>query len=357
MLGGVIVCCKRLQTLRDGNEARIVQRSTRRQSTLADVAQIAGVSTASVSRALSRPEAVSDELKAKISVAARTAGYVPNSAARALVRRRSGLIGIVTGTLDAPGTALALSAFQSQLASAGWGLLWCHGGNDRRTLEAVQSLVSRDVEAIVLLGMAIPTELQGVRGIQRLPCISIDRTQAAGVAVHAGVDLAGSARLIAEYLRQLGHRRVAVVAEPDSIIGALLVEGLTAQLAAPLEILTLGEGSVADGVLQWSVLADPPTAAICSSDTVALAVIDACARHQIDVPGKMSVIGFGDSALARCTTPAMTSVRVPAHRAGIAAAEYLLALLEGGAPIADVLPVKIAVRASTGPARTGLAKA
>jgi LacI family transcriptional regulator len=311
------------------------------------------VSTASASRALSRPEAVSDELKAKISGAAKAVGYIPNSAARALVRRRSGLIGIVTGALDAPVTALALNAFQSQLASAGWGLLWSNGGNDRRTLEAVQSLVSRDVEAIVLLGIAIPAELEGVRGIRRLPCVSVDRAGAAGVTAHVGVDLAGSARLIAEYLGQLGHRRLAVVAEPDSIIGALLVEGLTAQLATPLEVLTLGASSVAEGVLQWSALADPPTAAICSSDMVALAVIDACARHRIDVPGKMSVIGFGDSALARFTTPAMTSVRVPAHRAGIAAAEYLLAHLAGGAPIADVLPVKIAVRASTGPRGSG----
>jgi LacI family transcriptional regulator len=187
-----------------------------------------------------------------------------------------------------------------------------------------------------------------VRGIARVRCVSVDRTDTAGVAAHTGVDLFGAGRLIVEYLGQLGHRRLAIVAESDSIIGTILTKGL-AQLGTPAAILTMGEGSLADGVLQWFALADPPTAAICSSDAIALAVIHACACHEIDVPGRMSVVGFGDSALARCVTPTLTSVRVPARAAGIAAAEYLLAHFEDHAPVANPLPVKLAVRASTGP--------
>jgi len=326
--------------------------SHRGQVTLADVARAAGVSTATASRALRRPETVSDQLRASVSVAAQTLGYIPNSAARALVQRRSGLIGIVAGTLDTPGMAPALIAVESRLTGAGWALLSCSGGSDRMTLDAVRSLIAHDAEAIVFLGVAIPAELEMVRGIGRLRCVSVDRADTAGVTVHAGVDLFGAGRLVAEYLRQLGHRRLAIVVESDSIIGTILTEGL-AQLGTQPAVLTVGEGSLADGVLQWFAWADPPTAAICSSDAIALAVIHACASHQIHVPGRLSVVGFGDSALARCVTPTLTSVRVPAQGAGIAAAEYLLAHFEDHAPVANPLPVKLAVRASTGPRPKG----
>jgi DNA-binding LacI/PurR family transcriptional regulator len=217
----------------------------------------------------------------------------------------------------------------------------------------VRSLIAHDAEAIVFLGVAIPAELESVRGIGRLRCVSVDRADTAGVTAHTGVDLFGAGRLIAEYLGQLGHRRLAIVAESDSIIGTILTEGLLAQLDTPPAILTVGEGSMADGILQWFALADPPTAAICSSDAIALAVIHACACHEIHVPDRMSIVGFGDSALARCVTPTLTSVRVPAQGAGIAAAEYLLAHFEDHAPVANPLPVKLAVRASTGPRPKG----
>jgi LacI family transcriptional regulator len=101
--------------------------------------------------------------------------------------------------------------------------------------------------------------------------------------------------------------------------------------------------------LKWFTLPNSPTAVICSSDAIALAVMHACACHGIEVPGRLSVVGFGDSPLARCVTPMLTSVRIPARGAGIAAAEYLLARLEGRVAIHAELPVKLAVRASTGP--------
>ena len=92
-----------------------------------------------------------------------------------------------------------------------------------------------------------------------------------------------------------------------------------------------------------------PTAAICGSDAIALAVMHACARHGIEVPRRMSIVGFGDTPLARCVSPMLTSVRIAARGAGVAAAEYLLARLAGRASDITELPIKLVVRASTGP--------
>jgi DNA-binding LacI/PurR family transcriptional regulator len=182
----------------------------------------------------------------------------------------------------------------------------------------------------------------------------VDRTDNAGFAVNAGLDLRLAGRLVADYLLQLGHRRMAVVTESYSTVGTLLVDALRGDDTSAgyaSERLDLSEGPIAEGILSWFAQPNAPTAAICSSDAIAFSVMHACARHGIDVPGSLSVIGFGDSRLARCVSPMLTSVRIPARGAGVAAAEYLLAHFAGRVPEQVALPIKLAVRATTGPPR------
>jgi LacI family transcriptional regulator len=322
------------------------------QATLTDLARAAAVSTASASRALTRPEAVSDELRIRVSEAANTLGYVPNSAARALACRRSGSVGVVTGNLDDPGMTPALVALEARLTDAGWDLLLGSGGEDGTPLAGARTLVSRGVCALVFLGVGLPPELREVRGIRRLPCVSVDRTDRTGFTASAGLDLGRAGKLIADYLGQLGHRCMAVVAEPRSVISTLVVEALGADHAlrgSPPEVMHLGDEPIAEGILRWLALPNSPTAAICVSDASALAVMHACACHGVDVPGRLSVVGFGDSPLARCVSPTLTSVRIPARAAGIAAAEYLLARFADRVPDLAEWPVKLAIRGSTGP--------
>jgi LacI family transcriptional regulator len=208
------------------------------------------------------------------------------------------------------------------------------------------------VEALVFVGVGIPADLGGVPGIAHLPCVSLDRTDDTGLIANAGLDLARAGKVVADYLLQLGHRHFGVVAESDSVIGALLRDallGASASSGSTRELLNMDDGPVAEGILKWFELPNAPTAAICSSDAVALAVMHACASRGIEVPGRLSVTGFGDTPSARWVSPMLTSVRVPARGAGLAAAEYLLARLEGRVPARAELPVKLAVRGSTGP--------
>jgi len=324
------------------------------RATLADVARAAAVSTASASRALTRPEAVSDGLRLKVFEAAAALGYIPNSAARALVRRRSRLIGVLTGNLERPGMAAALAALEERFSETGWAVLLASGSTGSASLANARALAGLGVEGLVFLGVSKPADLAEVPGMARLPSVSSERPNGTAFSTSAGLELGRAVKLVGDYLAQLGHSHLAVLTEADSTAATVLgdvVRPGDGSAIATLQQVTLGEEPMAESLLRWLALRDSPTAAICSSDAVALALMHACASHGIDIPGRFSVVGFGDTALARCVSPTLTSVRIAARGAGLAAADGLLALLDGGVPNHAELPIKLMVRGSTGPPR------
>jgi LacI family transcriptional regulator len=325
------------------------------QARLADVATAAAVSTATASRALTRPETVSDQLRKRVTDAAGALGYIANGAARALAQRRSGWVGVLAGDLGEPGTAPALAALQHGLGVGGRALLLGMCGKDVTTLDAARMLLGRNVEALVFLGVAIPPDLAELRGIQRVPCVSVDRTDGSGFVAGSGLDLGRAGKLVADYLLQLGHRRLAVISASHSAIGDVLLETVRAEgvlAGAEVELLIPDDGLFAEQLAHRFALPNAPTAAICSSDVSALAMMQACASLGIDVPERMSIVGLGDTPLARCISPTLTSLRIPSSVAGLAAAEYVLAVLAGIPPARVECAVKLVIRRSSG--RPGL---
>ena len=319
--------------------------------TLADVAVAAAVSTASASRALTRPEAVSEQLRTRVTGAADLLGYVANGAARALARRRSGCIGIIVGDLEEPGVAPALGALDERLAAAGWALLLRVGGEAANTLDSAAALLGRGVEGLVFIGVATPPGLAALRGMERVPCVSVDRGDDTGFVGGTGLNLARAGQLIADHLLQLGHRRLAVAAGSASAVGALLSEAARAECAGrgfELDVLSLNEDFAHDRIAAWLKLPNAPTALICGSDAVALAMMQVCMTLGIGLPHQMSIVGFGDTPLARCVWPKLSSLRIPAIAAGIAAAEHLLARFVGRTPDLTGCSAKLVVRGSTG---------
>jgi DNA-binding LacI/PurR family transcriptional regulator len=140
------------RTMREMTTARRRRRAiATRGPTLHDVARAAGVSAASVSRALSRPELVSEAVHVRVRAAVRTLAYVPNAAAQALSGRSSRLVGAVVSTLDDPVTMLALEALTRELAVGGAALMLSLAGEDA-TDECVHGLLARGTDAIVFCG-------------------------------------------------------------------------------------------------------------------------------------------------------------------------------------------------------------
>jgi LacI family transcriptional regulator len=327
----------------------------RRQSleiipTLADIAQAAGVSTATVSRAISRPELVSGVTRDQVTQVVHALGYMPNAAARALSRRRSGLVGLVAGSMDDVVVVRAIGTFGQQLAEAGLGLLLAAAGNgsaeDARRHAA--DLIARGADAVAFVGVEFPSDVTG--RAWRRPLAPID--QAAAGTGFIGFSRAEALQLAIRFLRELGHRRIGLVAAGPgcavSVVNTLVASDEVDLIELPS---TMEEGGrIAPGVgglLQWLGYPIPPTAVVCGSDAVAAAILRECETREIAVPGRLSVIGFGDTEIARQTRPGLSTLRLPAHEAAVAAANYLIGELRGESVPAPALHTKLVARDST----------
>ena len=324
--------------------------------TLADVAQAAGVSTATVSRAIARPELVSGFTRDQVIRAVDDLGYTPNAAARALSCRRSGLVGLVAGSMDDVVVVRAIGSFAQQLAGAGCGLLLAAGnGGAEDARHRAADLIARGADALAFVGVDLPSDVAGPGHAWRRPLASIDQS-AAGTGF-TGFSRAEALQLAVRYLRELGHRCIGLVAGGPGCAAADVSPMVAPEGVDLVELPnTMGAGgriaSGSGGPVQWLSRSIPPTAVVCGSDTVAAAVLRECEAREIAVPGRLSVIGFGDTEIARQTRPSLSTLRLPAREAAIAAAHYLIGALRGEAVPVRALHAKLVARDSTRPPST-----
>lgn len=361
------------------------KRSDASRPTLRDVALRAGVSTATVSRAMSAPATVSAALRERIRSATQALAFVPDQAARSLSSRRSRLIGVVAPTLADPGWAIGIAGMEARLAASGYStLLALTGGGGRREEAAVAAMASRAVEAVIAVGQAPGDAARAQLHARGIPVEEFDGgDDAAGGDAGGGWRRAGQA--LGQYLIGLGHERCAWVAgEGAAMRRAVAVRaGLAAALAAaglpPPADVFCGPGSPVLGAPRDSSAApsigrsglpsrfaprDSPsgptvvlmqaatraTALICADDELALAVLRELAAAGVDVPRDVSVTGCGDTPAARHAAPPLTTLRRPYEAAGAAAAGRVLAVLRGDPLPPDMHLAKVVVRRSVGPA-------
>ena len=329
---------------------------------LIDVARLAGVCNATVSRALAREPSVSAATLEKVEAAARELGYVPHGAASALRAQRTRTIGAVLPTLDNLLYAKATHALQKTLDDSGYVLLLaCYDFDLNNELKVARSLIAHGVDGLVLIGAehddALFTLLDDL-GIPYLLTWSLDRT---GRHPCVGFDNHVAAMRVASYLADIGHREIAMISGVTSgndrarerlagVRDALATRGtvLARVIEAPY---TLVDGRAAMQALLAA--ASRPTAVICGNDVLAMGAVLECLAQEVAVPEAMSVTGFDDMEAASILVPALTTVRVPMHELGRAAAQQMLARIGGaGAARATELAVDLIVRGTTAPPRT-----
>ena len=331
------------------------------QPRLTDVAALAGVSTATVSRALNQPATVTAQLRERVQSAVATLGYVPYGPARALASRRSHTIGAVVPTIDNAIFARNIQALQARLFEAGFTLLLASSEYDYpREVREVQSLVERGIDGLMLVGENRDASVYELLEKKRVPYINtwIYREESPHPCV--GFDNAQAAHQIGSFLLDIGHRRIAMVAgvREGNDRAAARIEGVTAALAERGLRFDRGhlveheyhiiEGRRAAGRLLAS--SNPPTAIICGNDVLALGVLFECRARDVQVPKEISITGFDDLDLAANIDPPLTTIHVPAVEMGRHAAEYLLARLEKSpAPEKTELPATLVVRETTAP--------
>lgn len=331
--------------------------------TLEDVARAAGVSTATVSRALNLPGAVRPALREQVLAVVAQLGYVAHAGARALTLRRSGTVGVVVPTIDNAIFARGLQAFQRRMARAGQVVLLAFSDYDPAQEAAqVQALLSRGVDALALTGFSQRPELLARLARRGLPWVHTGAFPAPAGAACVGFPNRAAIMRAVHYLLHLGHRRFGMLAgvTADNDRAAERVAGVRDALAgaglalAPEHLCearyALADARAAAGQILAS--AQPPTALLCGNDVLAFGAMLECAARGLDVPGEVSVVGFDDLDLARQWRPALTTVHVPTEAMWTLAADYLLARLDGSlaAPQQREIEVELVVRGSTGPA-------
>lgn len=307
--------------------------------TLLDVARYAGVSTATVSRVMNEPEKVGQKTRERVHSAINKLGYTPHFGGRMLAAGRSNTIGAVIPTMASAIFAGGLQAFQEILSQAGKTLLVASTDYDpAQELAQIRTLVARGAEGLLLTGADRLPETWDFLARRRTPhVITWSHVDAPG-RVYVGFDNRRAAREMTQRVLEFGHRDLAMIsgvsihndrarARQEGVAQAVEACGG----AALLEVIETHYDPAAGAAAFRGIMASPkpPTAIICGNDVLAAGALLAARQMGIDVPARISIVGFDDIDLASLVHPALTTVRVPQVQMGRIAGQSLLELVAG----------------------------
>ncbi len=317
------------------------------QPTIRDVSRLAGVSRMTVSRVLSQPALVLPETRERVRAAIATLGYVPNRAAGALASRRTGFIALILPTLTNANFAGVAHGLIEELRPAGYELLigyTSYGAAEEA--RQVRTVLSRRPEAVVLTAPVASRESVAMLTRAGIPVVEIADLPDQPLGWAIGFSNVEVGRVAARHLIGLGYRRIAAVGAGSTSDlrdwrGEARLTGFTQELARagladdlvlrhglPPVSFDHGAAAVAE-VLRRA----PDTRAVFAiSDLSAVGAVMACRRRGLDVPGDMSVMGFGDFEIGRLMVPALTTIAVDFPGLGRRAGALLRGILRGVAP-------------------------
>ena len=329
--------------------------------TLEDVARLAKVSTATVSRCLNDPARVVEATRNRVERAVEELGYTPNFGGRALASNQTNTIGAVIPTMDNAIFARGLQAFQETLAEAGVTLLVASSLYDPQSeSEQLRTLVSRGADGLLLIGVARPEKTYDFLRNRNIPYVIAWNHHSDGSCCFAGFDNEDAASQMTEQVIKHGHRNIAMIAgitqfndrALDRVTGvrkAMNRNGLSGKGMPVVEApYTLEDGGKAFEELMQN--SPKPTAVICGNDVLAVGAIVRAKQLGFQVPQDVSITGFDDIDLAEVAEPPLTTVHVPHRRMGQAAAELLLDLRAGKTDCQSIeIQTHIIMRDSLGP--------
>lgn len=341
-------------------KVRSMHRTPDRAATIYAVAQRAGVSTATVSRALGGSDKVAPRTREAVLVAARELNYVPDGAARALAGRRTNALGLVLPHIDGPYYAAVLVGFEMAASEMGLSVVLDLAGPDTDPDRAVRRLAG-NVDGVAFMARSAVDDALITEIAARRPVVVAARGRIPGRDALYAENTVTAARLTA-HLIETGRRRLAFVGrpEPDSDIGARH-EGFRSALAdAGLEpVATFAvdpveeEGPEVARELHSEGL--DIDAIVCGNDELALAVQHELQDLGVDVPAQIAIVGWDDVHAARYVRPDLTTVAQPVEELGALAARRLAELVDGADPDPEpvVLDSRIVHRSSCGCAAPG----
>lgn len=327
---------------------------------LIDVARDAGVSPATVSRAMNEPALLAEATLRRVRDSALRLGYRPDGAARMLASGRSRAIGAIVPTLDSAIFARALQSMQATLAREGYQLVVAsHEMNPAAETEAIRTLMAQGVDGLMLVGAERAREARALLAASGLPVILTWCGHPDFQSVT--IDNYGAGVLAARHLLDLGHRRIGVVvghlhfndrqrARLTGVRDALSKAGIALTPAVISEqSLTLAGGRT--GGSELLEVTPRPTALIGGVDLLAIGCMQEAKARGIAIPSEISICGIDDIEMSAHLQPSLTSVHIPTAAIGEQAAMCLVTHLRSGAwPVEPELPIALVPRQSSAPA-------
>jgi LacI family transcriptional regulator, galactose operon repressor len=333
-----------------------------KKTTSHDIAREAGVSQSTVSRTLRRDPRVDPMTAQRVLEVAERLGYAPNASARSLVTRRTRTVAVVVADITNPFYPQLVEALHEQLGRAGYTMVLFNERTDVRGDGGLdRMLYGGGADGAIFVSVTIGGGIADLIEASPVPTVLLNRDADGPVVDRVMADHIGGAAQVGKLLLSLGHRRIAYIGGPaNTSTNRDRKAGLSETLAAaghPLNerLLRGGEFTHQCG-FQWATellsFEDPPTAIFCANDVVAFGAIDAARRLQIEVPRRLSIVGFDDIPMAGWESFSLTTVRQPLADMARQAARILIDRIEGGndaEPNRVVFPTHLVQRTTTGP--------
>ena len=329
-------------------------------ATIRDVAELAGVSTATVSRVFSESTVVREDLREKVRSVAKSLNYRPNRLARNLRTRRTQAVGVVIPDIENPFFTSVVCGIEDVLRKADYSLLLANSNEDPvRERSNVEALQAEAIAGMIFTPSGTDLLFYQEMNEAGMPLVAVSR-QPASLKVDSVVvaNREGSRQAVA-YLAQLGHRRIAMISGPASVSTAKeRLRGYEQALRAAgiggsRELVQYADFRQAGGYRAMQnllALSDRPTAVFAGSNLMTLGALQAIHEAGLRIPDEIAIIGFDDMPWAVSLQPPLTVVAQPAFDVGVAAARLLLERIArpSTVPKQITLDTRLILRASSG---------
>jgi LacI family transcriptional regulator len=333
--------------------------------TLEDIGRLAGVSRSTVSRVINDQASVSSDVRTRVQEVINRTGFSPNVAARSLVSRRTGVIGLVIPSrvhtlFEDPYFSRLIQGISAASNQAGTTLSLFLFQDETEEKELYPRVVASGlVDGVILTATRMGDPLLARMATGDLPLVMVGRPDVDGVSYVDAANRDGG-RLVATHLCNLGYRRIGLIGAPVSTTAGLdRLNGFTEGLASCGKTLDPrlradGDFSEASGYeAMQTLIPRKPDAVFAASDTMAIGALRALRNAGMAAPQDIALVGFDGLPASEKSVPALTTIRQPVAQTGARAVHVLNDLVSGRAtpPVSEIMPVELVVRKSCGALR------
>ncbi|XBS70010.1 LacI family DNA-binding transcriptional regulator [Acerihabitans sp. KWT182] len=334
-----------------------------KNATLEDVARHAGVSYQTVSRVLNRSVSVSEATRFKVEQSIKQLRYIPNRLAQQLVGKQTMTLGLVTISLALHAPSQVAAAVKRHANVKGYQVLISMiDENVNQVIQsAIDELKSQLVNKIIINVPLESAEAEKIAAHNNdIICLFLDVDPASSV-FNVSFNPANGTRASVDYLYELGHRDIVLLAGPENAISANLrlknwLESLDGHGLSPVNIIRGNWDAVSGYAGALQMLRETPhfSAVLVGNDQMALGLLSAFHQIQLNIPGQKSIIGYDDTYESAFFHPALTTVALDLDRQGKEAVQRLIGADEHTlSQLSAMLSAKLIIRGSTGPKNAG----